>query len=95
MASVTLKDIPEDIHAELRQAAAANHRSLQGEIIHRCSLHGDDGYTAQEVAALIEESERSGPEERLTDAQIQLRRKQIKARTRRRVKMLGAIREAA
>ncbi len=33
MASITLKDIPPDLHARLRVAADKNHRSMQREII--------------------------------------------------------------
>ena len=31
--TLTLKGVPDDVYARLKQAAAANHRSLNGEII--------------------------------------------------------------
>lgn len=34
MANVTLKNIPDDLYAELKRQAEANRRSLNGEIIH-------------------------------------------------------------
>jgi len=33
MASITIKDIPPDVHARLKQRARANRRSLQQEIL--------------------------------------------------------------
>jgi antitoxin FitA len=33
MSSFTLKNIPEDLYEQLRQSAAANHRSINSEII--------------------------------------------------------------
>lgn len=34
MTTITVKDIPEDIYSELKKIAAANHRSINREIIH-------------------------------------------------------------
>lgn len=35
MPSLTLKNVPEPLHRQLREAAAHNHRSLNGEVIAR------------------------------------------------------------
>lgn len=35
MPSLTLKNVPEALHQQLREAAAHNHRSLNGEVIAR------------------------------------------------------------
>lgn len=32
--SLSIKDVPDELVAALRQRAAANHRSLQGELMH-------------------------------------------------------------
>ncbi|RMG55655.1 MAG: Arc family DNA-binding protein [Gammaproteobacteria bacterium] len=34
MASITLKNIPEDLYERLKAAARAHHRSINGELIH-------------------------------------------------------------
>lgn len=34
MATITIKDIPEELYAALKEAASANHRSINREIIH-------------------------------------------------------------
>lgn len=34
MASITIKNIPDDLYARLKQAARAHHRSVNGELIH-------------------------------------------------------------
>jgi plasmid stability protein len=33
MATITLKNIPEDLYEELRESARAHHRSINGELI--------------------------------------------------------------
>jgi plasmid stability protein len=38
MTALTLKDLPEELHAKLKQDAAAHGRSLNREIIHRLKL---------------------------------------------------------
>lgn len=35
MPNITLRGIPDDVHAELKAAAKRNHRSLNGEIVSR------------------------------------------------------------
>ncbi len=34
MATVTIKNLPDDLYARLKAAAKAHHRSINGEIIH-------------------------------------------------------------
>ncbi len=34
MATITVKDIPDDLYEKLKKAAAAHHRSINREIIH-------------------------------------------------------------
>lgn len=38
MATITVKDIPDDLYAALKAAAAANRRSINREIIHSIEL---------------------------------------------------------
>jgi plasmid stability protein len=38
MASITLKDIPEDLHAQLKEEAAAHGRSLSKELLLRLKV---------------------------------------------------------
>lgn len=35
MATITIKNIPDDLYAKLKKVAAANHRSINGEVIMR------------------------------------------------------------
>lgn len=49
MPSLTLKGIPTALHARLRDAAEANHRSLNGEVIHRLQRSLDVEATAPSV----------------------------------------------
>lgn len=53
MASITLKDIPEDLHARLKAEAVAHARSLTKEILFRLSLSvsGAPGGGARAVAS--------------------------------------------
>ena len=68
MASITLKNIPENLHAQLKREAAANFRSLSQEAMARIqrSFDLDERLTAQTVNRLIQEALDSGPEEALT-----------------------------
>jgi Uma2 family endonuclease len=49
MSNLTLKGIPEDLHEQLRVAAEASRRSLNGEIIHRLERSLDLGETTPSV----------------------------------------------
>ena len=68
MASITLKDIPDDLHAQLTREAAANFRSLRQEAIARIqrSFDLEERLSARTVDRLIKEAVNSGPEEALT-----------------------------
>lgn len=68
MPTITLKDIPEDIHARLVREEEANHRSLTGEALRRLEM-SFDLETARNSArdtAWIKDAIASGPEEPLT-----------------------------
>ena len=68
MASITLKDIPQEIHAQLVQEAQANHRSLNGEALRRIELSFEleAALNSRRDAQWIKEAIESGPEEPLT-----------------------------
>ncbi len=38
--NIALRNVPEDLHAELKAAAKRNHRSLNGEILARLTTPG-------------------------------------------------------
>ena len=68
MASITLKDIPVDLHAQLKQEADANYRSLNQEAMYRIArtFEIDDALTGKRDQRLIDEALASGPETPLT-----------------------------
>jgi plasmid stability protein len=68
MPSITLKDIPEDIHARLVREAEANHRSVDGEALRRLELSFDleSALNSRRDADWINEALTSGPEEALS-----------------------------
>ncbi len=70
MPSITLKDIPADLHAQLKREASANFRSLNQEAMARIqrSFDLDERFTTAAVNRLIEKAVNSGPEQRLTRA---------------------------
>jgi hypothetical protein len=72
MASITLTDIPEQVHAELVRAADANHRSLNGEALRRIELSFEleAALNSKRDARWIQEALDSGPEEPLTRAKF-------------------------
>ena len=72
MASITLKDIPEDLHAQLKVEAEANFRSLTQEALARIerSFLLEEHLSADQVNRLIRESIKSGPEEPLSRAKF-------------------------
>ena len=86
MASITLKDIPEDLHALLKAEADANFRSLTQEALARIdrSFAFDEQLSAETVNRLMDESIASGPEEKFSrakfEAAIQSARKKFAAR---------------
>ena len=72
MPSITLKDIPADLHAQLKNEAASNFRSLTQEAMARIqrSFDLDERFSAERVNRLIAEAVASGPEEPLTRAKF-------------------------
>ncbi len=55
MATITLKNIPPDLHRELKKRAAENHRSLNGEVL--ATLRSVANQTRRvDPAALIREA---------------------------------------
>lgn len=72
MASITLKDIPDDLHARLKQEGEANFRSMAQEVLARLeqTFAMDDQLNTQTVNRLIDESFASGPEEKFSRAKF-------------------------
>ena len=87
MASITLKDIPEDVHAQLKAEADANLRSLNQEAIIRIQRSFDvqDHLSTELVNKLMSEAIDSGNPETMTMEQFSLRLQQVKDRTRSRI----------
>ncbi|HEY1718770.1 MAG TPA: Arc family DNA-binding protein [Verrucomicrobiae bacterium] len=81
MASITLKDIPVDLHAQLKQEASANYRSLNQELLARVqrSFDQDEQFTTNRVNRLIQEAMDSGPEEPLSRAKFDAARAKARA----------------
>lgn len=63
MRQVALRGIPEDVHRELKEAAARNHRSLNGEILARltASVRPGGGDVAVLLARIRRRHEELGP----------------------------------
>jgi Arc-like DNA binding domain len=82
MASITLKDIPVDLHAQLKQEADANYRSLNQELLARIqrSFDQDEQFTTNRVNRLIQEAMDSGPEEPLSLAKFDSARNKARAK---------------
>ena len=81
MASITLKDVPNDLHAQLKREAAANFRSLEEEAmarIHR-SFELEHKLSARAVNRLIEQAIDSGPEEVLSREKFDAARRKARA----------------
>jgi hypothetical protein len=72
MASITLKDLPEDLHGQLKLEAEANFRSLAQEALSRLqrSFEIDAALRTRRDQSLIDEALASGPEEPLTRAKL-------------------------
>jgi plasmid stability protein len=70
MASITLKELPDDLHGQLKLEAEANYRSLSQEALARLqrSFEIDAAQRTKRDQALIDEAMASGPEQPLTRA---------------------------
>ena len=79
MTSVTLKDLPEDLHGQLRLEAEANFRSLAQEALARLqrSFDIDAVLQTKRDQRLIDEAIASGPESPLTRAKMDEIRAQV------------------
>lgn len=83
MPSITLKDIPEDLHAQLKQEADANFRSLNQEAMARLqrSFEIDAALNTKRDQRWINEALASGPETPLRRADLDKVRDRVRART--------------
>jgi len=65
---MTIPDIPDDLHAQLEQQAAASFRSVAQEVMARLqrSFDLDDRLNTDQVNRLIQQAIESGPEKPLT-----------------------------
>jgi len=72
MASITLKNLPADLHGQLRLEADANFRSLAQEALARLqrSFEIDAALRTKRDQRLVDEALASGPEEPLTRAKL-------------------------
>jgi plasmid stability protein len=79
MASITLKDLPADLHGQLRLEAEANFRSLAQEAVARLqrTFDIDAALKTRSDQRLIDEALASGPEEPLTWAKMDKIRNRI------------------
>ena len=84
MATITLKDIPDDVHAQLKSEAEANLRSLDQEAIIRIQRSFDvaDQFSTEAVNRLMDEAIASGAEQEFTVEQLRARFDQTKINTR-------------
>ncbi len=72
MASITLKELPEDLHGQLKLEAESNFRSLTQEVLARLqrSFEIDAALRTKRDQRLIDEALASGPEEPLNRAMM-------------------------
>jgi hypothetical protein len=78
--NITIKDVPDALHAQLEREAAANFRSVDQEIMARIqhSFDLDERLNAKTVDQLIQEAIDSGPEELLTREKFDAARNQAR-----------------
>jgi plasmid stability protein len=81
MADITIKDIPDELHAQLQREAAANFRSLGQEAAARIrrTFDLDDRLSSSAVDRLIQEAIDSGGDEELTREQFDSARSKARA----------------
>ena len=87
MATMTIKDVPDDVYAQLKEEAEANFRSLNHEAIARLqrSLDLQDLSSTETVNRLIDVALASGPEEEFSPAALKKRFDQTRRTTRERL----------
>jgi plasmid stability protein len=79
MASITLRDIPVELHAQLKTEAAANFRSVTQEALSRIerTFQIDAALTAKRDQKWIDEAIASGPEAPLTRKEMDAIRNRV------------------
>lgn len=79
MASITIKDIPEDLRGQLRKEAEANFRSLNQEVLARLerTLEIDAALNTKRDQRWIDEALASGPASPLTRKEMDAIRDRI------------------
>jgi plasmid stability protein len=79
MASITLKDIPKELHAQLKNEAAANFRSLTQEAVSRLERTSqfDAALTTKRDQRWVDEAVASGPETPLTRREMDAIRERV------------------
>jgi len=79
MPSVTLKDLPEDLHGQLKREAEANFRSLDQEVLARIqrSFDLDAAINTKRDQEWINEAIVSGPPTPLTEQEMDAIRDQV------------------
>lgn len=87
MANITLKDIPEDLHAQLKRESEANFRTPEQEVMARVQASFDlqDRASAETVNRLIDEALASGEAKEHSAAALKTRFDQTRQNTRRRL----------
>ena len=86
MPTITLKDIPEDVHAQLKREAAANLRSLNQEALWRLqqSLDAQASRSTSRDQRWVDEALSSGPESPLSFNEMRKIRNKILRKQKRR-----------
>lgn len=72
MASITIKDIPEELHGQLKREAEANFRSLNQEVLARVerTFEIDAALNTKRDQKWVEEALASGPATPLTEKEM-------------------------
>ena len=79
MASITIKDIPGDLHGQLKREAEANFRSLNQEVLARVerTLEIDAALNTKRDQQWVDEALASGPAKPLTEKDMDAIRNRI------------------
>ena len=79
MASITIKEIPEDLHEQLKREAEANFRSLNQEVLARVerTFEIDAALNTQRDQKWIDDALVSGPVMPLTEKEMEANRDRI------------------
>ncbi len=79
MATITLKNIPSDIHAQLKREAEANFRSLNQEVLARIerTFEIDAALNTKRDQKWVDEAMASGPATPLTEKELKAIRDRI------------------